>query len=230
MAERSLVPIAQVDASGNIFATQQFSGLGQPAPAMQAQPQVMLVPMPTGGLNQIPWGAIGSGFQTAAGLIQRANLSRLQEDADKKRDAAKTKRDLLQAAINAWKATPNLTNQAAMMDALMASQVADGDHQASSDALAEENARSALYTAVSGATGLATSLMGEPTGTPAQAMGMPMATMAYPQMQMPMMQMQPAAQQIVMVPNGSGGWSPALSGALAGAGTALVLNALTPTK
>lgn len=252
MADKQLVPIGQVDQTGQIWANpgaMTLPGAGGNAgisPFAQMQPQQpmqmqMQMPMQMvyaggGGMSGIPWQAIKGGFLTVAGLFQRANQEDLKEDLDKAENDYQTAENAASVALQQYNAAPtaaNLSNVLTKTQAMFAATRKVNDAQTE---LGVENARSSIYTAVGGVGDLAQSFaggtypgIGGGGGYMMPAMQMP--AMQMPAMQMPVMQAMPAMQ---MAAPGyafvNGAWTPIVTGFLGGLGGGLLANALTNDK
>lgn len=253
MAEKQLVPIGQVDSSGNIWANpgaMTLPGAGgnagispfaqmQPQQPMQMQMQMPQMPMQMvyaggggNGMAGIPWQAIKGGFLTVAGLFQRANQEDLKEDLEKAEDDYRTAENAASAALQQYNAAPtaaNLSNLLTKQHAMLAATRKVNDAQTE---LGIENARSSIYTTVGGVGDLAQSFAG---GTYPGIGGGGYMMPAMPAMQMPMPVMQmPAMPAMQMAAPGyafvNGSWTPIVTGFLGGLGGGLLANALTNDK
>lgn len=252
MAEKSLVPIGQVDAAGTVwanpnammaggganagitgggvFAQQMPMGVQFPQGQAQMQPQVIYVQGGGGGggLSDIPWQAIKGGFLTVAGLFQRANQKSLEDDLSDRESEYTTLQGQVDQAFNAYSGNPSQANLRAWMAAQNALNVATRKVNDVQTQLAEENARSSIYTTVGGVGDLAQSFAG---GTyPGVGGGGQPQLMAMPQPVAMVQQMQQAAPSVVAyVQNPGGGLTPVLAGFMGGIGGSLLTQAFWPS-
>lgn len=230
MATKDLVPIGQVGGDGTLFANPALLGGG-----MQQQPaqQPMIMMGNGGGGGGSNTGsfikAAGAGFLTLAGLIQRANLNRLQDEADKKEviaDAAQVAADAANTAL-AQMAVPTDAARQAVFNAMNVALKAQRDLNDAASRVSKENSRSALYTTVGGVADLAEAFLPDEA---VQGGGQQMFYQAQQPMPMQMQMQQPQGQQVLLIPQGGGGFqgaSPALTGAIAGGTTALLVNVVS---